>query len=86
MITSEEDFLKGQVYLTIRTLRRNLKRTYRITKYQRKSSFSRLFNGRPNCGYYAERYPEDSESVSLIAPAGFSKSIPEVKSWWTAQL
>ena len=34
--------------------------------------------GGPIAGYYAERYPEESESVSLIAPAGFSKSIPEV--------
>ena len=42
--------------------------------------------GGPIAGYYAERYPEDSESVSLIAPAGFSKSIPGVKRWWAAPI
>ena len=39
--------------------------------------------GGPIVGYYAEAYPEDTESATLIAPAGFSKSIPDMKSWTT---
>ena len=39
--------------------------------------------GGPIVGYYADTYPEDTKSVSLIAPAGFSKSTPEMKSWTT---
>lgn len=39
--------------------------------------------GGPIVGYYADTYPDETKSISLIAPAGFSKSIPESKSWTT---
>ena len=39
--------------------------------------------GGPIVGYYADTYPDDTQSASLIAPAGFSKSIPETRSWTT---
>ena len=39
--------------------------------------------GGPIVGFYAEAYPEDTKSATLIAPAGFSKSIPDMKSWTT---
>ena len=39
--------------------------------------------GGPIVGYYADTYPEETRSVSLIAPAGFSMSIPEMSSWTT---
>ncbi len=39
--------------------------------------------GGPIVGYYADTYPGETKSISLIAPAGFSKSIPESKSWTT---
>ena len=39
--------------------------------------------GGPIVGFYAETYPQDTKSATLIAPAGFSKSIPDMKSWTT---
>ena len=39
--------------------------------------------GGPIVGYYADTYPDETKSITLIAPAGFSKSIPESKSWTT---
>jgi len=39
--------------------------------------------GGPIVGYYADTYPDSTQSASLIAPAGFSKSIPETRSWKT---
>ena len=39
--------------------------------------------GGPIVGYYADTYPEDTKSVSLIAPAGFSKVTSATKSWRT---
>ena len=39
--------------------------------------------GGPIVGFYAETYPRDTKSATLIAPAGFSKSIPAMKSWTT---
>ena len=39
--------------------------------------------GGPIVGYYADTYPDETKSISLIAPAGFSKSIPESQSWTT---
>jgi pimeloyl-ACP methyl ester carboxylesterase len=39
--------------------------------------------GGPIVGFYAETYPRDTKSATLIAPAGFSKSIPDMKSWTT---
>jgi pimeloyl-ACP methyl ester carboxylesterase len=42
--------------------------------------------GGPIVGYYADTYPEDTKSVSLIAPAGFSKVSSATKSWRTMPL
>ncbi len=39
--------------------------------------------GGPIVGFYAETYPQDTKSATLIAPAGFSISIPDMKSWTT---
>lgn len=39
--------------------------------------------GGPIVGFYADAYPQDTKSTTLIAPAGFSKSIPDMKSWTT---
>ena len=39
--------------------------------------------GGPIASYYAAEYPGEVKSVSLIAPAGFSKSLPQMKSWTT---
>ena len=39
--------------------------------------------GGPIVSFYADTYPENTKSVTLIAPAGFSESIPEMKSWTT---
>ena len=36
--------------------------------------------GGPIASYYAAEYPNEVKSVSLIAPAGFSKSLPKTKS------
>ena len=42
--------------------------------------------GGPIVGLYADRYPESTKSTTLIAPAGFSTSIPNMKSWTTMPL
>jgi len=39
--------------------------------------------GGPIVGLYADQYPESTKSTTLIAPAGFSTSIPNMKSWTT---
>lgn len=39
--------------------------------------------GGPIVGLYADHYPESTKSTTLIAPAGFSTSIPNMKSWTT---
>ena len=39
--------------------------------------------GGPIVGYYADTYPDDTKSATLIAPAGFSKALPDMKSWTT---
>ena len=39
--------------------------------------------GGPIVGHYADTYPDNTKSVSLIAPAGFSKSVPQMNSWST---
>ena len=39
--------------------------------------------GGPIVGLYADQYPESTRSTTLIAPAGFSTSIPNMKSWTT---
>ena len=39
--------------------------------------------GGPIASYYAAEYRNEVASVSLIAPAGFSKSLPQTKSWIT---
>ena len=42
--------------------------------------------GGPIVGLYADQYPESTKSTTLIAPAGFSTSIPNMKSWTTMPL
>ena len=42
--------------------------------------------GGPIVGHYAESYPECTKSASLIAPAGFSKTPPSMRSWTTMPL
>ena len=42
--------------------------------------------GGPIVGLYADQYPESTRSTTLIAPAGFSTSIPNMKSWTTMPL
>jgi pimeloyl-ACP methyl ester carboxylesterase len=42
--------------------------------------------GGPIVGLYADQYPESTKSTTLIAPAGFSTSIPSMKSWTTMPL
>ena len=42
--------------------------------------------GGPIVGLYADQYSESTKSTTLIAPAGFSTSIPNMKSWTTMPL
>ena len=37
--------------------------------------------GGPIVGYFAEKYPEFTKSISLIAPAGFQQAMSGVNSW-----
>ena len=50
---------------------------------QESSTFSWLFYGWSICWFLSGDLSQDTKSATLIAPAGFSKSIPDMKSWTT---
>ena len=76
---SERPSVKYDKYLYLETLRELIL----SQKIQEKIHLVGYSMGGPIVGYYAEQYYEETQSASLIAPAGFSKSIPDLRSWTT---
>ena len=76
---SERPRTKYDKYLYLETLRELIL----SQKINEKVHIVGYSMGGPIASYYAAEYPNEVTSVSLIAPAGFSKSLPQTKSWIT---